>query len=538
MQKPKRIEISPAQLEALLRRAEAALDRGDYELIKAMADIIAYLSQEVENRSTSAKRLLQMLFGGSTEKTRQVLEKLKRASENEAALSAPKDGAKPKPKGHGRKASSDYTGAKRIPIPHEHLKSGDPCPECDRGRVYQVKKPSVILRVTGQAPLDATVYELEKFRCNRCGATFTADTPEGIGEEKYDALSGSMIALLKYGSGLPFNRLEQLQAALGVPLPASTQWEIAEEVADRIYPAFDELKRQAAQGKILHNDDTVMKVLSLMKENDQQKKARGKSKKKVGPSRTGIFTTGLVSILEEGKVALFFTGRKHAGENLEDLLKKRNGGLQVPIQMCDALSRNAPKDFQALMANCLAHGRRQFVEVAENFPEECIHVLEALKEVYKNDAVTRQLKMSAEERLHFHQAESGPVMEKLYDWFTEQFEEKKVEPNSGLGKAIQYMLNHWEKLTLFLREPNAPLDNNLCERALKKAIQHRKNSLFYKTEHGAYIGDLFMSLIYTCVLCQVNPFDYLTQLQEHSEELRQNPEKWMPWNYQALSSDQ
>jgi transposase len=539
MQKPKRIDITPKELEALLKRAEAALDRGDYVLIKAMADIIAYLSQEVENQSTSAKKLLQMLFGGSTEKTKKVLDKLKKASENEAILSAPKEkeGEPPK-KGHGRKACRDYTGAKRIEIPHESLRSGDPCPACDRGRVYQVKKPAVILRMTGQAPLDATVYELEKFRCNRCGATFTAETPEGLGENKYDVLSGSMIALLKYGSGLPFNRLEQLQAALGIPLPTSTQWEIAEGVANRIYPAFDELKRQAAQGEILHNDDTVMKVLSLMKENDQKKKAKGKAKKKGGPSRTGIFTTGVVSVLEAGKVALFFTGRQHAGENLEELMKKRDGGSKPPIQMCDALSRNAPKAFQALMANCLAHGRRQFVDIAENFPEECIHVLEELKKVYKNDAMANKQQMTPEKRLHFHQNESGPVMESLYEWFTEQFEEKKVEPNSGLGKAIQYMLNHWKKLTLFLREPNAPLDNNICERALKKAIQHRKNSLFYKTEHGAYIGDLFMSLIHTCVLCQVNPFDYLTQLQEHSKELRQNPGEWMPWNYQDHSSNQ
>jgi transposase len=539
-QKPQRMDITPKELSALLKRVEAGiLQKGDYELIKAMADTITYLSQAVEQKSVSAKRLLQMLFGGSTEKTKHVLEKLKKASKSEGAgsaesLATPKEGVKPQ--GHGRKASSEYTGAHRISIPHEDLKSGDPCPKCERGHVYRVKKPSVILRVTGQAPLDATVYELEKFRCNLCGATFTAQVPEGIGEEKYDALSGSMIALLKYGSGLPFNRLKQLQAALGVPLPTSTQWEIVDGVANRIYPAFDELKRQAAQGSILHNDDTVMKVLSLMKENTEKKKARKKSKKKGNPPRTGIFTSGLVSVLEDKKIALFFTGRKHAGENLEELLKERNHGLKSPIQMCDALSRNAPKEFQAILANCLAHGRRQFVDIAENFPEACIHVLENLKKVYKNDATSRQQKMTAEERLLFHQTESGPVMENLRQWFIEQFEEKRVEPNSGLGKAIQYMLKHWKKLTLFLREPHAPLDNNVCERALKKAILHRKNSLFYKTEHGAYIGDLFMSLIYTCILCKVNPFDYLTQLQKHSKELRQNPGEWMPWNYPAVSS--
>lgn len=539
MKKPKRIDITPKELEALLKRAEAALDQGDYELIKAMAEMIAYLSQAVEQKSTSAKRLLQMLFGGSTEKTKQVLERLKKATDNADAQSSSESRAEDKSpkrtrKGHGRNGSSEYTGAERIPVPHESLKNGDRCPECDRGRVYKAKKPSVVIRVRGQAPLQATVFELEKFRCNLCGTTFTARAPESLGAEKYDATSGSMIALLKYGSGLPFNRLEGLQACLGVPLPASTQWEIVDSMANRIYPAFDELKRQAAQGDIVHNDDTVMKVLSLMKENDRKRKV--KSKKKGKPARTGMFTSGLVSVRDGRKIALFLTGRKHAGENLEDLLKKRAGDLTPPIQMCDALSRNTPGDFQTLLANCLAHGRRQFVDVAENFPVECIHVLETLKKVYKNDAAARQQEMSAEERLKFHQVHSGPLMEELHDWLTLQLEEKKVEPNSGLGKAIVYMLRHWEKLTLFLSEPNAPLDNNLCERALKKVIQHRKNSLFFKTEHGAYIGDLFMSLIHTCQLCGVNPFDYLTQLQEHSKNVFKKPQEWMPWNYQANSS--
>jgi transposase len=106
-----------------------------------------------------------------------------------------------------------------------------------------------------------------------------------------------------------------------------------------------------------------------------------------------------------------------------------------------------------------------------------------------------------------------------------------VEPNSGLGGAISYLLNHWQRLTLFLRQVGAPIDNNVCERALKKAILHRKNSLFYRTENGAKVGDLFMSLIHTAELCGANPFDYLTQLQRHADELKRSPSQWMPWNY-------
>jgi hypothetical protein len=202
--------------------------------------------------------------------------------------------------------------------------------------------------------------------------------------------------------------------------------------------------------------------------------------------------------------------------------------------MCDALSWNTSRQSEGvkrLLAYCMSHGRRQFVEVAENFPEECRYVLEALGGIWHHDALARKQKLSPEERLRFHQEHSGPLMKTLHEWMEAQLAEHKTEPNSGLGKAIRYMLRHWMPLTLFLREPGAPIDNNIVERILKKAILHRKNSLFYKTLNGARVGDLFMSLIHTCELNGVNPFNYLTELLRHSEELKRSPAGWMPWNY-------
>jgi hypothetical protein len=232
-------------------------------------------------------------------------------------------------------------------------------------------------------------------------------------------------------------------------------------------------------------------------------------------------------------VALFFSGRRHAGENLADVLKHRAAELPPPIQMCDALSRNLPGELQTILANCLAHARRQFVDVYDRFPEPCRHLLESLAVVYHNDAIARERALSPEARLQFHQVESQPTISELHGWLKRQLDEKLTEPNSALGRAIGYMLRHRDRLTLFLRQAGAPLDNNLCERALKKAILHRKNALFYKTRNGARVGDLFMSLIYTCELNRADPFDYLTQLQHHSDELAANPELWMPWNYRA-----
>jgi transposase len=230
-------------------------------------------------------------------------------------------------------------------------------------------------------------------------------------------------------------------------------------------------------------------------------------------------------------MALFFTGRNHAGENLAQVLAERAKGLAPPIQMSDALSRNVPKMLEILWGNCTAHARSRFVEVTPNFPQECRFVLESFRDVYGYDAEAERLGLWPRERLWFHQEHSQPVVDALHTWFKAQFAEKKVEPNSALGEAITYCLKRWGRLTLFLREAGARLDSNLVERALKKCILHRKNSLFYKTENGAEVGDLFMSLIHTCELNGANPFDYLTELQKHAEELAKNPAAWMPWNY-------
>jgi len=270
MKAPERIDLDLEQVDALLKRVEnGTLQDGDYQIIKAMVETIHLLSQSVDKKAASIRRLLRMLFGDRTEKLENVL-KNKSSKKKDALQNSPNKNDKPK--GHGRKAAADYTGADKIDVPHEDLKPGDLCPGCLKGKVYEMKMPEVVVRVTGKSPLDATVYQMQRLRCNLCGEIFKATAPDGIGDEKYDAASGAMIALLKYGSGMPFNRIEQLQGSLGVPLAASTQWEIVDQVTDRIYPVYQELNYQAAQGDVVHNDDTTMKILDLMKENDSSER--------------------------------------------------------------------------------------------------------------------------------------------------------------------------------------------------------------------------------------------------------------------------
>ena len=529
-----RRDLDLGELTAIVERAQrSTLSAEERDKLKGALDTLALLTGEIGSKGASILRLRQMLFGARTEKTAKIFPDPppddgsaaagmgNEPQENSAA--ANKDQPRPRRPGHGRNGAESFTGAVQVCVVHGTRHHGDRCPECLKGKLYTQPQSAVLVRIRGMAPLSATRYELERLRCNLCGEVFTADAPAGVGDEKYDETATAMIALLKYGCGLPFHRIEKLQRNLGIPMPAATQWELVAAAADTLRAALHELIRQAAQGEVVHNDDTTMKVLAF-----------GTSpfpEDAPDPERTGVYTTGIVARAATHDIALYFTGRRHAGENLERLLKERAAALPPPVQMCDALSHNVAGAFETIVANCVAHARRKFVEVAVSFPEQSRHVLETLREVYRHDATARAEQLSPDARLAFHQEHSGPLMRGLQWSLYEQLDQRKVEPNSTLGGAVNYLLKHWGKLTRFLATPGAPLDNNLCERALKKAILHRKNSLFYKTENGAKVGDLFMSLIHTAELCAVNPFDYLVQLQRHAAALKANATPWMPWNY-------
>jgi len=539
-QSPEIIEVNSQQVDAMLGRAATKLDHEDAELMRRIVESYSYIADLVGDQNTTIARLRKLMFGSQSEKSKDILDD---EISDKTEIDLPEDDSpegsarisetdsedqedQVTPPGHGRHSAEDYRGAEQIEVKHPTLTAGDSCPDC-QGTLYE-KRPAVLVRFVGQAPLGATVYHLQKLRCHMCGKTFTAPAPRDVGDDKYDHTAASMIGLLKYGSGLPFNRLQRLQGNCEIPLAASTQWSIVQAAAFLMAPAYQELIRQAAQGDVLYNDDTTVKILELMGANGKNAAADDPH----DPSRTGLFTSGVVATREGVRIALFFSGRQHAGENLSDVLKHRATELQAPMQMCDGLSRNLPRELETILTNCLAHGRRKFVELIDRFPQECEHVIKAFKIIYRNDKTAREEEMSGEQRLAHHQTHSKPTMDDLQAWLQRQMDDKRVEPNSALGEAINYLLKRWEPLTLFLRQAGAPLDNNICERALKKAILHRKNSYFYKTRNGALVGDMYMSLIYTCELNGVSAFDYLNDLQLNAVDTSKNPDAWMPWNYQ------
>lgn len=392
--KIERVDLSREQIEGALAYAQGVLPPQVFHVLQTI--VLAYLNlvSLVEAGCTTIKRLQRMLFGPTSEKTEELLARVKKQLK-QASVAATREGKRGKRRGHGRNGQAAYRGAAIVSVPHQKFKPGDRCPGCRKAKLFDPGEPGVLVRVVGQAPLQATIYHTQKLRCPLCGEIFEAKPPPGVGKEKYDATSASMIGIFKDGRGFPFHRLQKVQKTMGIPLAASTPWEIVRDAEKKLRPVHEELVRQAAQGEVLHQDDTDMKILARMgKRREREEKIKGSAKKE----RTGMFTSGIVSQGGRWRIALLFTGMKHAGENLKALLEHRRSGLARPIQRCDALLRHMPKELKTILANGLAHSRRKFVDVVHNFPDACLHVLNVLKRVDGNDAIAKRRGMTARER--------------------------------------------------------------------------------------------------------------------------------------------
>lgn len=567
MSSPKPEPIEASEVERLIARAEQGqLDAADQRRIAPLLRTLVWLQHTLLETRISLAKLKRLLFGKPTEKARRTPpadpatppdeghgaapaggdaaaprpppsgRDVPRATNTTAAAAdapaaassvagtgadSPSD--KPPPPGHGRLGVADYPGAEVQVCAHDHLTPGARCPACDRGRLYAMA-PLVRLRFSGQPLVTVTRYDLERLRCSACGALFVAHLPSGVNAERYDTRLKVILAVAHYHLGLPFNRLEALQHLLGLPLPDATQWDLVEQVADVGYRVFEAAKVCAAQQPLVFQDDTGARVLSLLKDNQAVPP----------PARQAIYTT-VLRCVGAHTICLFFTGRQHAGENLDDLLALRDPALPPMLWMSDALAANTPKRHGAGVVdlNCLVHARRQFVDIQVFFPDACEQVITAIATVYRHEAQCTAAQLTPAQRLAHHQAHSAPVMAGLKAWMEQQVADHQVEPNSRLGQAFNYMLKRWAALTGFLRLPGAPLDNNDAEQALKLSVRYRNNSLFYKNLHGAYVGDVLSSLIETCRLNAVNPIDYLSALVHNRSAVFANPADWLPWHFPA-----
>lgn len=394
---------------------------------------------------------------------------------------------------------------------------GDLCPEKCGGRLYE-REPGILLRIQGQHLATVIRYHIQRLRCSTCNTYVHTPLPDEARQPKYNSSFKALLAVQKYFVGVPFHRQEQFLKLIHLPLSDATQWQLIEELARCVFPVLGALEILAAQGELISNDDTPVKILEVIKANQADPNRK----------RKGMATTGIYARVGALIIVLYYSGVLHAGENLSIILAKRNGDLPLIIHMCDELSHNLTPAFKVLLAHCLAHARRYFKDLEVFFPAECQEIIQAFGLVYHYESQTHHL--SQEERLAYHQQHSQPIMEKLHAYLLTT--QPLHEPNGDLYKAMSYLLKHWQELTLFLRVAGAPLDNNRLEAALKIPVRVRKNSLFHRSCWGAQVAGLLMSLIQTCRMTDINPIDYLVALQDHAGAVSKDPSQWLPWNYQ------
>jgi transposase len=549
---PQLIDITEEEFIALDERIKAKqLLEADYILFGQMCQFVVWVQIKLYHSKITMRKLKELLFGRKSEKRAKTTGPSEAANSPKEEDKAPQNNGdtsdkvaqtsceanesigagnneKARKKGHGRMAASCYRPDEIIEVMHNSLKPGDACPFACGGKIYSIPvTPGGIIRIRGQSCAHIVSYRFNRLRCALCGETFTPDAPVGFSDEKYDECFKALMAVNKYFVATPFYRQERYLGLMGVPLSDATQWDCIMDVAESANPVLPVLEAQAANGENLNHDDTHVKILSLMAEN-----IANPDKK-----RKGMYTTCVLARAGSHEICLYYSGAQHGGENVAGILKKRDMALGPIHQMCDALAANTSSEFETILAHCLTHGRRKFVELDSFFVDECAHVIGEIGKVYYYEAQTKKENMSKEERLSYHQEHSKPIMDALYLWMQQQIDEGRIEPNGPLYAAIRYMQKHWAQLTRFLSVAGADLDNNCVERALKLAIRVRKNAMFYKTLHGAEVGALLLSLIATSELAKKNPVHYLTALQKNKAAVLEAAHLWLPWNYEDNLKD-
>ena len=520
-------DIDGEALEALIARVteakenHLALSAEDCQLLLDALTTLIGMQDSLSSHGVTIHKLRKLLG-------------IEKSSEKHSDL-ADKPKTKKKTKSNKGKTDIDFVQVKPTVVFHdlEDLKKGDTCPECLKGKVYKVE-PGNFLRITGQSPFTPEQHVMEKLRCNTCGAYFTAPLPEdvlkdGTETQKYGYSARSLMAIYKYFAGLPFYRQGSIGKLLGVKITASTTFDQVEHVSNDINPVYRYLLGLAGDAEHYYLDDTSNRIID---QKAIEKPCRNSDKTRL---RTGVYTSGVIATIaaeaESHSIVLFETNIGHAGEFIDDILTKRDESTATPIIMCDALPSNKPSVREAIISLCNSHARRQFVDVINHFPDEVEHVLTSYGKIWTNDHKTSDLALTPTERLDYHVKHSLPIMEEIKLWGETHLSNETIEANSGLGKAITYFNKHYAGLSRFCTLEGCKLDNNRIEAMLKIIVRDRKNAMFKKTLAGASIGDVITSMIATASEAGINVFEYFTHLQQHKDEVKRTPEKFLPWNY-------
>lgn len=541
----KRIEISLDGLHKLEKRIDDKhLESSDWPIIGALVSNLALREQGKLERML-AKVTAQATQTDSAQENPeppvQPTSELSRADQNQDLNGAGSSGANTtanKNKGHGRNGASSFTNAKHFFVSLAVGILGSLCLACGRGRMRRYRD-RVVIRVVGQPIFQAEIHRAEQVRCRKCGQMMSATLPagihDGIGKHvTYHWTACAMLLVIHYTAGMPFKRLESLHESWGIPFADANQWEVVNESVQLLMPLLKAIERHAITRALnLKIDDTGAMVIEIQRQivaELEQAKALGLSEDTI---RTGINATCARIQTPESVAILFFTGRHHAGEIIDQILQSRSRDSDKIIKVTDGASKNfdhAQSD-KVIEATCNAHAFLKFHDVKAQFPAEYAIAGEAYHHVFENDAVAAERNMTQDERLSYHQKHSAPWMEKLKNMCTKKIESRLVEPRSPLWEPVTFFINQWARLTRFLEVPGVPLDTNLVEQNLIIPVRYLAASFNFQNTNGSEVGDAAMSLTATARACGVEPVTYIAYCLENHKDLKNNPEKYLPWVY-------
>ena len=493
--------MKDTDLDAFIKRIEDAiefdlgLDKADIVMLLEAFKAMMLMQDKLSKNDLTILKLKKLL--GMVSASEKLKEQLSSSSEAKPEKTKPKNSSV----SGGKKPKASFNNKDTVILPLEELAKGDSCPECKSGKLYKFD-PSEFLRISGHAPFKATLYVKTRLRCNACQYVVSAKLPkeaaiDGEGSQRYGYSARALMAIHKYASGLPFYRQESLQSMLGMEVSASSIFDQCEHLANVARSIVNTMAGLAANAGHFHLDDTSNRIIEAK---PIKKRRRGSLSMQM---RSGIYTSGIIANYQEKDIVLFKTNIGHAGEFIDEILGRREQALPPPTLMSDALPSNRPTARDVIWSLCNVHARRQFVDLQEVFPEEVTYIVGLYDEIFAIERKAKELELDPAARLQYHQEHSGRIFQKISDWTKSAFESKKVEPNSSLGDAIKYFLKHEAGLRKFLEVPGAKLDNNPMEQALKLVVLGRKNHYFFRTQVGASIADVIMSLVATANKAEV-----------------------------------
>jgi len=479
--------------------------------------------------------------GGPTAKGASHGDEAGAAAGDEAQGASPQDGAdgqeggKKEHPGHGRNGAEAYTNATHFTHPLEDGTAGSRC-TCGKGCMRPYRDTTTI-RIIGRPTFGAEAHHYQQARCKMCGRVVIAPGPddmkEGIGKAVVYAYSAcAMLIVMHYFGGDPFKRIESFHESWGIPLADANQWDVVKESDRLLRPLYDAMERVGMQtATSLGIDDTGSVIISLLRQIKAEVAAAKRLGKPENDVRTGINATGVRLETPAGIVVLFATGLHHAGEVFNRLMKYRDASGPRLVKASDAASKNfdhghADKVIEAI---CHAHCYLLWLAIKGKHPDQYAIAAAIYKQIFDNDDIARDRRMTPEERMAYHAAHSKPLLEKLLAMCLKLVADKLVEPSGALWEPVSFVINQWPRLSKFYEEPGVPLHTNLVEQILITVSRYLGVSFNYKTENGAGVGDRHMSLIVSARANGVEPVAYLQDCLTNHDDLAKRPEHYLPW---------